>query len=120
MSTLKARYAPRTDLEIEVDASSVKDLFGQLAVVAEIFSEPSCGACKSQAIIPIVRKSKDKKGKEFTYYELKCCKCNSRLAFGQSSDTENLFPKRKITNADGVEVYDSQNRGWAKWKPEQE
>lgn len=120
MSTLKARYAPRTDLEIEIESGSVKDLFGQLAVVAEIFSEPSCGACNSQSIIPIVRKSKDKKGKEHTYFEYKCQRCNARLAFGQSLDKENLFPKRKITDADGNEVYDNKTRGWAKWQPQSE
>lgn len=115
---LKARYGPRPDLEIEIDASSVKELFGQLATVAEIFSEPACGLCKSQAILPIVRKTKDKKNKEHEYYELRCTKCGARLAFGQSLDKENLFPKRKIANADGTESYDTKNRGWAKWSPD--
>jgi hypothetical protein len=91
-----------------------------LAVVAEIFSESSCGLCKSEAIVPIIRKSKDKKGKEFTYYEMKCVDCNARLAFGQANDTENLFPKRKVAGADGQERYDTKNRGWHIWKPDAE
>jgi hypothetical protein len=118
--SLKARYSPRPDLEIEIEKGTVKDLFYELAVVAEIFSEPSCGLCNSQAILPIIRKSKDKRGKEFTYYEMKCIKCNARLAYGQANDTENLFPKRKTTDANGKEVYDTKNRGWARWKPDAE
>jgi hypothetical protein len=116
--SLKARYSPRPDLELELEGASVKDLFGVLATVAEIFSEPNCGACGCQVILPLVRKSKDKKGKEHTYYEYKCTKCNARLAYGQSLDKENLFPKRKVADADGNEVYDTKNRGWARWKPD--
>ncbi len=96
-------------LMISFDAANQKDIFQQLAKLSEIFSISECGACKGKDIRHVVREVPS--GKQvFTYYELHCQKCRARLAFGQSTDTETLFPKRKDDDGKYLD-----NGGWVKY-----
>lgn len=112
---MNIEYKVSDKLQIGFEAANQKEIFQSLAQLSEVFSISECGACKSKDIRHVVREVPS--GKQvFTYYELHCQKCRSKLAFGQSTDTVTLFPKRK--DEDG-KYFD--NNGWVKYvKPADE
>lgn len=85
-------------ISVEGDA---KSCFSELAAAAEVFGQSSCGACGSEAVVPVVREVDGN-----TYYEMRCNSCGCTLGFGQRKVGGALFPRRKK---------DEQwlpNRGW--------
>lgn len=120
---MKARYkALGGRLEFELEGATAKELFGSIASIQEVFeAEHACGICGSKDVRFVVRESEGKrngKTQNFTYYELRCMAltdgrtCGARFDFGQSLDTENLFPKRKTPEGEWMP-----NRGWYKYTP---
>jgi hypothetical protein len=116
---MKARYSPRPGVEFEIEGSTQKDIFTALAQTDEVFGERNCGVCDSSLLYFKVRNSTAKqgknKGKTFLYFEVVCRECGCYLPLGQhNNDQGTLFPDRKIANADGEMVYDTDYRGWRK------
>lgn len=107
---MKVLYKSSDKLQFELEASGQKEIFKELALIQEIFSENKCGMCGKNNIKHIVR-SVD--GND--YYELKCSDCNAILSFGQHKKGGTLFPKRKDDN----NVYMPHN-GWHKWVKDKE
>lgn len=105
--------------QIEVEGNTQKELFAQMASTYEVFGEKKCGCCDSDDIKPAVRKVPDGK-KVHEYYEYICNKCGAKLQLGQSTDTETLFPKRKL-DKDGKPDMENgkygKHNGWShEWK----
>lgn len=94
-------------LTFEMEGSKQKDIFEELASVQEVFGEQCCGKCGDTNLRFQVREVDGNK-----FYELKCNKCASILAFGAHKKGDTLFPKRK--DADGKPI---DNKGWTKWTP---
>jgi hypothetical protein len=127
---MKAIYTTKNSkLAVELDASTYKDLWKQLASFQEAFEEDKCGKCNSTHLRFVIRKSKDSKGKEYEYYELRCTECGAKLSFGLADDgSGSLYPKRFVTDDKGRTVKDeatgksiplgSKKNGWLKWNPE--
>jgi hypothetical protein len=100
-------------LFIKVDGNTQKEVFEKLAAAIEVFeAADKCGCCGS-TIRPRVRHVA-KGNKTFDYYEMACQepRCHARLAFGQSTDTVSLFPKRKNETGEWLP-----NGGWSKYQP---
>ena len=114
---MKAIYTTRNSkLAVELEASTHKDLWKQLASFQEVFEEEKCGKCNGTNLRYVIRKSKDSKGKEYEYHELRCADCGAKLAFGVLDDgSGSLFPKRK-----GEDGKIRGKWGWVKWNPETE
>lgn len=103
-------------MTIELEADTHVSLVQQLASFSEVFEEDTCQKCKKQSLRWNVRKSKDAKGKEYSYHELMCKSCGAKLPFGvRDDDTFRLFPKRKDKEGLIRGKY-----GWVKWNPETE
>jgi hypothetical protein len=101
---------------VEFEANSHKVAWRVLASFDEVFEESTCGKCKSENIRHVIRKAKDKKQREYEYFELRCADCGAKLPFGILDDgTDNLFPKRR-----DEEGKMRGKRGWVKWNPETE
>jgi hypothetical protein len=100
-------------LFIKVEGANQKEVFERLASAQEVFeADDKCGVCGGNNLRFRVRHVA--KGKQnFDYYEMVCTApgCHARLAYGQSTDTVSLFPKRKNEAGDWLP-----NRGWAKWQ----
>jgi len=105
---MKAIYHPSNKLSFELEGSGQKEIFKELALIEEIFSENSCGLCNKSNIKHIVRNVDDN-----NYYELRCTDCGAVLAFGQHKKGGTLFPKRKDDEGNYIP-----NRGWYKWNAE--
>jgi hypothetical protein len=91
---MKARVVTMAGrMQFEVEASSAKELFKEIAHLQEVFDEPCCGVCGGREIRLAVRVAEGETG-VFDYHELHCA-CGARLAFGQTRDGKGLFPKRK-------------------------
>ena len=127
---MKVNYTTNNGrLTFEFEAENHVGAWKQLASIQEVFEEDKCRKCDSKELVFTVRKSSytDEKGKEkdCDYHELRCKKCQAKLAFGVLDDgSYSLFPKRKDkegnwlgtkTNAKGetVPAY-----GWVKWNKE--
>lgn len=111
---MQIEYKVSDKLQINFEAANQKEVFQNLAQLSEVFSISECGACKSKDIRHVVREVPS--GKQvFVYYELHCQKCRSKLAFGQSTDTITLFPKRKSEDGGYLD-----NGGWVKWQKKDE
>ena len=107
---MKARYNSTLG-DFEVEASEIKEMFRQLAVVQEVFgSETRCGVCNSEAI-----RCQHRKVDYFDFYELVCLRsgCRARFAFGQAKKGNGLFPKRKDDDGNWLK-----NGGWEKYEPQ--
>jgi hypothetical protein len=113
---MKVSFRASKKFTVEADAEDHKAVFAQLAALSEVFSVNACGNCKSEDIVPVVRNSKDKKGKVFKYYELRCRKCNARFAFGQHNEGGTLFPQRKDPETQEYKP----NDGWVVFKKEED
>jgi len=105
---MKVKFKPTSKIEFEIEGSGQKEVFKELAIVQEVFSEENCGACKKDNIKYVVRNVDDN-----DYYELRCLSCGAALSFGQHKKGGTLFPKRKDENNNWLE-----NGGWYKWKKE--
>ena len=104
---MKLKFKPNDKLEFELEGNGQKEIFKELAMVQEIFSEKKCGVCGSENIKFVVRVVDDNE-----YYELRCMDCGALLSYGQHKKGGTLFPKRK--DADGKYL---PNNGWYKWEP---
>lgn len=129
----KILYKVNNNITIEIEGEKNSDVFSELARTQEIFSEPSCGVCNGEYKF-VLRTAKDKKNKEFTYYELLCTNLNCRAKFfyGVGGDNVDLFPKRKWDslseeqqkNREEDQEYAEKHygylphRGWYKYKGE--
>jgi len=114
---MKVSYTTRNGrLSIELEASTHVELVQQLSSFSEVFEEDVCKKCKSTNLRWNIRKSKDAKGKEYSYHELICKDCGAKLPFGvRDDDTYRLFPKRKDKEGNVRGKW-----GWVKWNPETE
>lgn len=104
---MKLKFKPNDKLEFELEGAGQKEIFKELAMVQEIFSEKKCGVCGSENIKFVVRTVEDNE-----YYELRCMDCGAVLSYGQHKKGGTLFPKRK--DADGKYL---PSNGWYKWEP---
>jgi|694.fasta_scaffold00041_63 hypothetical protein len=105
---------------VEIESESVKDLFREIATLAEVLNEEKCGVCGEEHIVPKTR-NVEKNKKFYEYFEMSCSnpKCRARLNFGQKQDGSGIFPIRKL-DANGKPdrengSYGSHN-GWSKYK----
>jgi hypothetical protein len=105
---MKVIYSASNKLSFELEGSGQKEIFKELALIEEIFSENQCGLCNKSNIKHSIRNVDDN-----NYYELRCGDCGAVLAFGQHKKGGTLFPKRKDDNGNYLP-----NRGWYKWTPE--
>lgn len=105
---MKVLYQANDRLQFELEGSGQKEIFKELAMIQEIFSEEKCGSCGKSHLKFVVRNidSND-------YYELKCGDCASVLSFGQHKKGGTLFPKRKDDEGNYLP-----NKGWHKWAPD--
>jgi len=109
---MKALFKVSPALTVELEASTQKELFEQLATWQEIFGIDKCGKCGKLNLKFVVRNAK-KGDKSYQYPELHCKDCYARLAFGtHDGDKGTLFPKRK----DGDEFLP--DNGWTRWDKE--
>lgn len=102
---MKVTYKASDKLQFELEGSGQKEIFKELALIQEIFSEDKCGLCNKQSLKFVVR---NVEGND--YYELRCNDCAGILAFGQHKKGGTLFPKRK--DDEGTML---PNKGWHKW-----
>lgn len=107
---MKVLYKPTDKLQFELEGSGQKEIFKELAIIQEIFSEEKCGLCNSTNFKFVVR---NVDGND--YYELRCQACGGILSFGQHKKGGTLFPKRKDDNNNWLE-----HNGWHKWQKEQD
>lgn len=75
---MKLKYKANDKLEFELEGAGQKEIFKELALIQEIFSEEKCGLCGSTSIKFIVRSVEGN-----DYYELRCNDCGAILAYGQ-------------------------------------
>jgi hypothetical protein len=117
---MKATFQVRPDLCIEVDGETQKDLFRELAGVAEVFGERQCGLCASANIVPAFRTVTQGK-KTFEYPEWHCPACGARLVMGSMMEGGRLFPHRKL-DASGKPDRElgsaGKHHGWSHFKGE--
>ena len=101
---MKAHYrAFGGRLVIEMEGTTIKDLFQQIGPIAEVLdADSACGKCGSPNIYPRTREAKG-----FDFYELVCSDCKAKLSFGQFKDGSGLFPKRNDEHGNPMDF-----RGW--------
>ena len=75
---MKVTYKASDKLSFELEGAGQKEIFKELALIQEIFSEEKCGLCGKNNLRFIVR---NVEGND--YYELRCNDCGAVLAFGQ-------------------------------------
>lgn len=102
---MKVVYKATDRLAFEIEASGQKEVFKELALIQEIFSENECGLCGRTNLKCVVRTVEGN-----DYYELRCSDCGGLLSFGQHKKGGTLFPKRKSDTGDYLP-----NHGWHKW-----
>lgn len=105
---MKVKYKVGDKLEFELEGTGQKEVFKELALIQEIFSEEKCGLCNKSNLRFVVR---NVDGND--YYELRCIDCGAVLAFGQHKKGGTLFPKRKDDDGNYLP-----NKGWHKWNKE--
>jgi hypothetical protein len=89
---MKVQFKAAKQFIIEAEGSTHVELFGNLAGLAEVFSIDSCGACKSENIVPIRRIVEDNQ-----HLEMRCRNCNARLTLAQNKKGSTLYPRRKYS-----------------------
>ena len=107
---MKAIYRVTDKLNLEFDVKDQKELFEIMSTWQEVLGHDTCKACQSKDIRFVVRHVQ-----KYTYYELRCLKCGSRLNFGCHQDSATLFPKLKDNEGNWLP-----NNGWTKYIPEKE
>ena len=103
---MKVLYKASDKLTFELEGSGQKEIFKELAIIQEIFSEEKCGLCGSTSFKFIVR---NVDGND--YFELRWSDCGAILSFGQHKKGGTLFPRRK----DDAGSY-LPNKGWHKYQ----
>lgn len=105
---MKAHYrAFHGRLIIEIEGTTVKDLFAQIGPIAEVLdADAACGKCSSPNIYPRAREAQG-----YDFYELVCSDCGAKLSFGQFKDGSGLFPKRNDKEGAPLDF-----RGWHIYK----
>lgn len=103
---MKILYKASEKLSFELEGSGQKEIFKELSTLQEIFSENSCGMCKSENLKYVVRNVEDN-----DYYEIRCTDCGATLSFGQHKKGGTLFPKRKDSDGNWIK-----NNGWYKYQ----
>lgn len=106
---MKVTYTANDKLSFELEGSGQKEIFKELALIQEIFSEEKCGLCQSSNIKFVVRSVEGN-----DYYELRCVDCGAVLGFGQHKKGGTLFPKRKDDDGNWLP-----NKGWHKYVKEE-
>ena len=102
---MKLNYTTKNGrLSVGIEAESQRELFSELNKFQEVFENDVCGKCKGEDIQYVVRNVDDNQ-----YYELRCCSCGAKLAFGSHKKGGGLFPKRKDGDAW------LPDNGWLKW-----
>ena len=106
---MKVLYKANERLQFELEGSGQKEVFKELAVIQEIFSEEKCGVCGCTNLKFVVRNVESN-----DYYELRCSesKCGAVLSYGQHKKGGTLFPKRKDEDNNYLP-----NKGWHKYTP---
>lgn len=102
-----------------VEGATQLDVFKQIAVIQEVFSEKACGLCGCEDLRYVVREVKKK-----TYPEIHCQspQCTARLAFGQNQEPKVgwIYPKRRLLkNGKPGKTGEGDfgpHRGWSKFK----
>ena len=102
---MKVTYRATDKLVFELEGSGQKEIFKELALIQEIFSEEKCGLCGSTNLKFIVRNVDNN-----DYFELRCNDCGAILSYGQHKKGGTLFPKRKDEEGNYIP-----NKGWHKW-----
>lgn len=105
---------PVGKLTVEFEASTHKEAFKHLSSLREVFGHEKCGNCGSTDVNFVVRDVADGK-KTYAFHEMHCNKCRARLAFGQHSEGDTLFPKRKDDQGNWLD-----KNGWVKWEGKKE
>lgn len=110
---MKAHYRTANGrVTFEVESQTVREIFGQVADLQQIFeAETRCGCCGGNEIRMLHRTVA--KGKQaFEYYQLQCAKrgCGATFSFGQLTVGGGLFPKRKDKDGNWLP-----NGGWSKY-----
>ena len=103
---MKVLYKASDKLTFELEGSGQKEIFKELAIIQEIFSEEKCGLCGSTSFKFIVR---NVDGND--YFELRCSDCGAILSFGQHKKGGTLFPRRKDDAGS-----DLPTKGWHKYQ----
>ena len=103
--TMKVIYKANDKLSFELEASGQKEIFKELALIQEIFSEEKCSLCNKDNLKFVVRSVEGN-----DYYELRCSDCGAVLSFGQHKKGGTLFPKRKDDDNNYLP-----NKGWYKY-----
>jgi hypothetical protein len=104
-------------ITFEIEGDSAKAIFTEIAAIQEVFdSEHKCGICGGTDL-RFLRRIARKGTKVYEFFHLACRSkdergyiCGARFDFGQSTDDEDLFPKRK--DKDGKYL---PNGGWSKY-----
>lgn len=99
-----------------VEGAAQFDVFKQIAVIQEVFSDSECGLCASPNIRYVARECKKK-----VYPELHCVDCQARLAFGLNQEPKlgSMYPKRRLTSSGKPDMKNGElgaHNGWSKYK----
>lgn len=87
---------PDMRMTIEVTGDNNREVFEELVSMLEVFSNTTCGACRSNDTKPVIRTVKDSAGKPATYHEMRCNACKAVLALSvHNTKEQTLYPKRK-------------------------
>ena len=98
----------------DFEGESHTSIWAQVGSFQEVFCDTVCGKCKNAKTRFTTREAQDKKGKNHTYYELRCPKCGAKKRFGVHNNGKGtLFPHTK--DDDGAFL---PNNGWVKYNSE--
>lgn len=113
---MKATYKTRDGrMTFEIDATDLKGIWKQRAMIEEVFEEEKCRKCDGNNLKFVIRKASDGK-KEYEYHEIRCMSCGAKLPFGVLDDgSGSLFPKRKDEEGKFRGKF-----GWVKWNKEKQ
>jgi hypothetical protein len=117
---MKASLKLRSNLIVEVEAESQRDLFAAIASAYEVFAQRQCGLCACAELVPVYRTVTQGK-KAFEYAEWTCTACHARLNLGAMIEGGRLFPHRRLDGQGKPDretgTYGAHN-GWTKYRGE--
>lgn len=97
---MKAKVGITPSLEIEVDATSPKELIKLIASYQSVMSDVECGSCRSTKIV-----FEHRQHDNVDFFGRRCLDCSAQLSFGQHRSGDTLFVKA--------------DKGWHHWKREE-